>query len=365
MQPLLRISSLPMKEAKGSWTNLAWSAARKFAMHRFGKQDRFQTSCHTVRRGFTLVELLVVIAIIGILTALVLPAVQAARESARRMQCANNLKQLGLALHSYHGAHQVFPPGSLAYEPDNRLSGKAVHGWPMYLWDYLEYGNLSALYNWNVGFRGPSYGTVNGTVFRSAIPSYQCPSDEAGVFGQEPGIPDSVNFSRSNYVACVSPDGTLMEKGLSNFDKTCTDANNPSVKKALFNWNVSRRIAQVFDGTSHTVAMSEVIAGPTGTIDLRGLWWSDLGNGYTHTRTPNSSIADQMLGGGYCDATKAPCLGSSPCFSTLIIAARSMHTGGVNTCLADGSVHFFIDEIDAQAWINLASIAGGEIISSE
>ena len=106
-----------------------------------------------------------------------------------------------------------------------------------------------------------------------------------------------------------------------------------------------------------------MIAGPSGTADLRGLWWTDLGIGYSHLRTPNSSIPDQLLGGPYCNPAKAPCLGNSPCWSTLIYAARSNHPGGVNAALADGSVRFFTENIDAQLWIDLASIDGGEVVS--
>jgi prepilin-type N-terminal cleavage/methylation domain-containing protein len=317
------------------------------------------------RNAFTLVELLVVIAIIGILVAMLLPAVQSAREAARRMQCSNNLKQLGLALHNYHTAHNTFPPGSLAYDGDNRATSnhKAIHNWPMFIAPQMEQQNLADKYNWNVGFRGPDYGNVNGEVFRLRLPFMQCPSDSPGVFNGEPGGLPTGNFSRSNYVACHSPNGSLMEKGVTNFDKTCVDANNPATKKAVFNWNVVRRIDDIRDGTSNTVALSEVIAGPNNTPDLRGAWWTDLGMGYTHLRSPNSSVPDQMLGAPYCNSAKAPCTSTSPCWSTMIIAARSNHSGGVVSCLADGSVHFFSSSIDAQLWIDLASYNGGEVVT--
>ena len=103
--------------------------------------------------------------------------------------------------------------------------------------------------------------------------------------------------------------------------------------------------------------------GPIERADLCGVWWTDLGTGYSHLRTPNSSIPDQLIGGIYCNAKKAPCLGSAPCWSGLINAARSLHPGGVNACLADGSIHFFSDEIDSRLWINLASINGSEMVS--
>ncbi|MGE3806808.1 MAG: DUF1559 domain-containing protein [Gemmataceae bacterium] len=322
----------------------------------------------TCRRGFTLIELLVVIAIIGVLIGLLLPAVQKVREAANRARCTNNLKQLALALHNYNGTHRVFPPGSWAAKPDNRSSqggGQAVHNWTMYVWPYIELDNMARQYDWNVGFRGTNFMTVNGPIFKTRIALYQCPSDQAGVFGNEPGFSPGIDgFTRSNYVGCHSPDGSLMEKGVTNFDASCNNANNPATKRALFNWNVLRRVEDVTDGTSNTVALSEVIAGPTNTADLRGMWITDLGIGYTHLRTPNSSIPDRLLGGVYCNNSKpkAPCTGTSPCWSGLINAARSNHPGGVNAAMADGSVRFVTDNIDAATWIGLGSIDGGEVL---
>ncbi len=259
----------------------------------------------------------------------------------------------------------------MSTDPDNRgieFGSNVVENWTMYIWPYLEAANVALAYNWTSGFRGPNYNTVNAAVFKMKMPFYECPSDQVGVMVGE-GRTDG--FTRSSYVCALSPAGSIMEKGLSNFDLACNDANNPCspsgptpcLKRALFNWNVYRGFRDIKDGTSRTVAFSEVISGPDGTTDTRGVWWSDLGTGYSHLRTPNSAIPDQLLGGlTYCSALKAPCLPTAPCWSGLINAARSMHPGGVNACLADGSVHFFSDEIDAELWIDLASIDSGEII---
>lgn len=325
-----------------------------------------------LRPGMTLVELLVVIAIVALLLTLLLPAVQGVREAARRLHCGNNVRQLGIAMQGYHQANGTFPSASLTSRPGTRHGlNNPTSQWTMLIWPYVELGTLAAAYDWEVGFRGTGthagYDAVNGKIFRTPIPLYKCPSDIAGVFGNEPGIPSTTGYTRSNYCVAVSPDGSAMEKSRpenAGFDAACNASNNPATKKAVFNWTIARSTASVRDGTSNTVAISEVLAGPSGGADLRGLWWTDLGCVYTHNRTPNSTVPDQTLGGPYCNAAKAPCTGG-PCWSTLMIAARSKHQGGVNAGLADGSVRFVADAIDAAAWVNLASIDGGDAVPAE
>jgi prepilin-type processing-associated H-X9-DG protein len=129
---------------------------------------------------------------------------------------------------------------------------------------------------------------------------------------------------------------------------------------------VTRAIRDVTDGTSNTVALSELISGSDGTVDLRGMWFDNLGSGYSHLRTPNSPIPDQQLGSPYCVSTPmAPCNGNAPCWEGEIYAARSFHAGGVNACLADGSVRFFANSINAQLWIDVASINSGEVLQGD
>ena len=320
------------------------------------------------RSGLTLVELLVVIAIVCLLIGLLLPAVQGVRESARQLQCGNRLRQLAIAIQAYHQSNGTFPSASLAVEPSRRNKSCSNH-WTMLVWPYVELQGLADTYDWPVGFRGTGYTTVNGGIFRTQIPLYQCPSDAPGVFGNEPKLPQHSDFTRSNYCATASPDGFVMEKSREwneKFDDKCNAANNPATKKALFNWTVARTAAHVRDGTSNTVALSEVIAGPSGTPDLRGAWWTDLGCVYTHKTTPNSNVPDSLLKSPYCQSSAmAPCSGNSPCWSGLMIAARSLHRGGVNAALADGAVRFVTDAVDAALWINLASIDGAEATSAD
>ena len=323
------------------------------------------------RAAFTLVELLAVIAIIGLLIALLLPAVQGVRESARRLHCGNNMRQFALAIQAYHQSNGTFPSASLSSKPGVRGTN-ANTNWTVLVWPFVELKALADAYDSTVGFRGPNYDAVNGTIFRTRMPLYECPSDTAGTFGGEGCCPQHTGYTRSNYCVTASPDGFIMESNKpwnKGFDEPKNSTSNPATKKALFNWTIARSLAQARDGASNTVALSEVIAGPTGTADLRGAWWTDLGCVYTHRTTPNSSVPDQLLaewkGTPYCVSTKSPCTGSAPCFSGLMVAARSRHLGGVNAALADGAVRFVNDSVDAVVWINLASIDAGDSVSGD
>lgn len=343
------------------------------------------------RYGFTLVELLVVIAIIGTLTGLLLPAVQSAREAARRTQCANNQKQIGLAVLSYHDSRQAFPTGvGFTKANEGCPPGTGRFLWTFEILPYLELANLHGLINpgtWNGGQGDPE--TLRA--FQTAVPAYQCPSDSHVTVSLS--VFRWAQFTQSNYVACFSPHGFVVEP---EADENClirnvmnggqrTQANpsvvsvNPLITKpgrAVFNYYGRRRtVASVTDGTSNTVMVSEGIAGSDVVDprhDWRGLWWLDQGVGYSHWKTPNSKENDRMgnapgsrsLEGGI--KPGLPGFDSGPGgWPAWMVAARSYHPGIVLATYADGSVRSVNDQIGSDVWTALGSMNGGEVVSVE
>jgi prepilin-type N-terminal cleavage/methylation domain-containing protein len=312
--------------------------------------------------GFTLVELLVVITIIGILIALLLPAVQAAREAARRMQCGNNLKQLALASLNYQSACNRFPAG---FTIIRIAPGDASTTWMLRVMPYLELRAVWDQWNFVEADAGPPQGPggtrVNRPLMVQKMPAFCCPSDTTmtAIYKTEP-------LARSNYVGCFSPSGAMIEPGASLWYDSCNNdtGRNPSAaekpwRKALFNVNAFRDLSAIKDGLSNTVGISELIGVQN---DFRGMWWHPWGMWYSHHRTPNTTTPDDMYAvAGYCDSTPdAPCLGSSGCWTTLDIAARSKHPGGVMAAKIDGSVDFYSNQVAVGVWQALGSIDGSE-----
>jgi prepilin-type N-terminal cleavage/methylation domain-containing protein/prepilin-type processing-associated H-X9-DG protein len=316
----------------------------------------------TCRRGFTLIELLVVISIIGVLIALILPAVQMAREAARRAQCTNNLKQIGLALNNYHDAHNIFPPNTwkvLVYPNSIRTN------WTWHILPFIEREELFRAINFDVGL-GSDWPWSQRTAFSTVIGAYQCPSDFGGTFRMDSNIhPSGFNeLALSNYAACTSPDGTVVERTVgppdTHNDLYGSQANlNPATRIALFNINVKRSMKSVTDGHSKTVIVSELIGG-----DYRGSWSHDAGVMYTHHMPPNSTTPDAQWGGGCWSRPNAPCDARATAWGLIDIAARSNHRGGVNVLLGDGSVRFASNSIDLRVWQAAASINAGEAESA-
>ena len=304
-----------------------------------------------ISRGFTLVELLVVIAIIGILIALLLPAVQAAREAARRAQCTNNLRQIGIALHNYHDVDLMFPPGHTLYRyPDSSLGDRFT--WTPSLFPYVEQTALYDQINWKSDMAGSANPHVE--VMEKYLPGFRCPSDGSG---------HSTNWAhrkRHNYAA---------NAGIGPLEKKLPPTHTPGMFFQAGGSTQPRRMADITDGTSHTIGISEVIAIPD-PGGGRGIWSYPEGCFYQHDYTPNTHILDELRT-GYCPANGsthqfAPCTGtySHDGQRKWRSSARSHHPGGVNGLLMDAAVRFAPDTIHLDTWKALATPSGGEIANA-
>ncbi|MDZ7616694.1 MAG: DUF1559 domain-containing protein [Patescibacteria group bacterium] len=316
--------------------------------------SHFQQTGGTVMRkkehGFTLVELLVVIAIIGILIALLLPAVQSAREAARRLQCTNHLKQWGLAMLLYEQANKRVPFGTISGSnllgsgdsPGRGVvpTGAGPNGenrrqtFVIALWPYIEQNQLYDTYDFRYNF----YSDENRTLITAQVPLYHCPSDP----GSEMWRANQYTHVRGNYV---------VNWGNASFRQTESD-----FMGAPFSMNKQVRLAAFTDGVSNTMLMSEVVK-PLGDdhFDFRGGIMNDDQSSaqFMTLSTPNSGVDSTVCA----DKVKPnPCqLGAKT-----YLSARSHHAGGVNALFGDGSVHFMAESIDLTAWRVLGALHSGQ-----
>ncbi len=333
---------------------------------------------HQGRRGFTLVELLVVITIIGILISLLLPAVQNARESARRLQCSNNLHQLGIALSNYHTNFGKFPPSSVwrvnKVFDTSQISTQAVNGpffenWVILILPQLDNQNLKNSFDLTQTLGGTQAAAVNQTARGTQLSSMLCPSDSSSnqraFMGS--GSPKTTqlgdNWARGNYAANGAL-GYMDYNGHSGFN-----AANPTTDwtsrfiRGVMGANVSLRIDDIRDGATNTLLVGEVRAGLT-PFDCRGVWalgggpsalWAHGYNGQDNGPNANSlpagdgvaSCADVNSALG--DPTGKEVAQRGMACSTLNNmqqTVRSMHVSGANVCLADGSVRFISDFVE-------------------
>ncbi len=317
-------------------------------------------------RGFTLVELLVVIAIIGILVALLLPAIQAAREAARRMSCSNNLKQIGVALHNYHDTWGAFPPGAI------HPRGVTSKSWSIHarLLSFIEAENLQDLVDWSLPY------DVQGEVTRTRVATYMCPSD--------PGDRER-------------PDGAITHYPLSYGVNMGTwflfNPNDQSGGDGLVYPNSRTAFRDVLDGTSTTLAFAEVkawtpylrdggtpntssasIPAANGISGLGGNFKPDSGHtewvdgrvhqtGFTGTFTPNR-LVPHTTGSEVFDVDfNSSREGKTTDQLTYgAVTSRSYHPGGVQVALVDGSARFVSGDIDIATWRALTTRAGGEVV---
>ncbi len=317
------------------------------------------------RAGFTLIELLVVIAIIGVLIALLLPAVQAAREAARRAQCTNNLKQIGLALHNYEGTHGRLPSARTG----------SPHLWSALaqILPSLEGGALFNAINFShtsLPSAAQPLGLTNTTAVRSIVGTYLCPSDPR----QDRLDP---NFGPNNYVANA---GSGLQNGGS-----FRPEDGPEAIDGVFFERSSVRYAEITDGLSNTAAFSETIKGTgldsVGTAPADRLLQYGIGPSLTPVTDAfcASSITlwsgqrgREWARGSFIYASFnhywTPNASAPDCLSGNVIgrmAARSFHPGGVNTLFCDGHVQFVKDTVAVSAWRAIASRGGGEVISAD
>ena len=304
--------------------------------------------------GFTLVELLVVITIIGILIALLLPAVQAAREAARKVQCSNNLKQIGVAMHSFESQNGTFPPG-----------GNTKYHWPYFLHFLLPFMEQSGYYE---ALHGPNFDMYASWVSPSTwpqitnglvLPMLLCPSDGMGDSLKDAG---PFKLTKSNYLGFFS--GLSQSQAYHNTD---------TAVQAVFRYDKGTPIAEIKDGTSNTMAAAEYLKG-TDTQDVRGTIWTIRAGCQCLfvTLGPNSTAPDVAINADeFCPPSgthnqpeaNLPCT-QGPDDSTYA-SPRSRHPGGVSAVFCDGSVRFIQDGIDITTWHNLGWINDGQAVTAD
>ncbi|PQO44863.1 DUF1559 domain-containing protein [Blastopirellula marina] len=292
------------------------------------------------RRAFTLVELLVVIAIIGVLVALLLPAVQQAREAARRMQCTNHLKQLALAMHNYHDTFQVFPQGMNGTMQNGYVDNPQEMTWMPLVLPFLEQGALHDSFDFTITTSTccgawPTYDTV--------VPTLLCPSDPAGVKNTQQGF-------HGNYVLCLGD--TLYNPS--------TDPGGTN-RNGMFFPRSRTKFTNMQDGTSNTLMAGELLINPDTSSghDLRGRYFNGREGSslFTTLYPPNTTVGDTHP---YCinSPPHLPCTaGSEYKFSS-----RSQHPGGVMVAMGDASCRFVAETINLKTWHYLGARNDGQTI---
>ncbi len=331
----------------------------------------------SVRIAFTLVELLVVIAIIGILIALLLPAIQASREAARRVNCQSNLRQHGAALLNYHDVRRQFPPG--AWIRVGAAGPTILTNANVLLLPYLEEDSLESLWRHDLNYKDQNHAALT-----TPVAVFTCPSNAAQTvvdsLFDSVGLPAGLTLATTDYAYC---------KGAT--DAWCLGNGYPPEEKGVFHlFNIDAeqptKIARITDGTSHTIAMGEVAGGDnwptcrrTGCVEAEGRAYANVpwmvgdlsipahaDGGYVYTGIYGSTMEPMnkrpVTGTILHEAGIFDCRSSANGGQHASSNFRSDHPGGAQFLMCDGSVHFIQEDVDRVRYRALSTYAGGEVV---
>jgi prepilin-type N-terminal cleavage/methylation domain-containing protein/prepilin-type processing-associated H-X9-DG protein len=293
------------------------------------------------RRGFTLVELLVVIAIIGILVALLLPAVQAAREAARRMSCSNNLKQIGLGLHNYHDTYKTFPSGG--------LSGMPGVSWHALVLPFMEQTPLHDAYNFNVSYLD----AANRVLALPPQEIYLCPSGTVkltGNSGEYSPPSGGVATSTTHYYGVMGPKGTNPTTQTAYSVTTSPAGHGGFSRHGALGREMAYNFADILDGTSNTYLVGEI---SWNKANCYRIWTRGCGINSSACGGVKNVLATSPI-------NVTPYNGSNN-FND--VSFGSHHPGGSQFLFADGSAKFVAETIDLNIYLATASRDGGEPVS--